>query len=775
MTSRAFPSLFGLGLFALAACSNGTTTDASTDASARDVIVRDAQLDAGADAIDVAIPDARLDATDDAIDADAPDLATLDSGRDANEDDAVDAVPPPDADCGDATLCGAACVSLASDARNCGACGNDCTALPGVDSSAVRCVAGSCDVSSACVAGRAHCTANPNDGCETDLTTVANCGACDRACTSAANGTVSCDTGTCSIACDPGYHLCGAVCASDTDPAMCGGSCTACLAPANATATCVASSCGFACNAGYVLDGATCDPVAPPRPIAPLSTATVTSRRPLLHWSLAPATDGTHVDLCRDRACSAVIESFDASGTSGAPTADLPSGVVFWRLRSRSSSVTATATSAVWEFTVGPRSAPVDSSWGTRLDLDGDGFADLAVGAISENSNAGRVYVYSGGPTGPSTMPVALDGTDGANAVFGTSVASAGDIDGDGFADLVVGAPHAASSTGRVYLYRGGPSGVATTAATILTGPDGANGMFGSSVASAGDVNGDGYADVVIGAMHAVADAGRAYVYLGSAAGLVSTPATTLVPDESPAEFGTSVATAGDVNGDGYADVLVGAQTWRMSTGEMYAYLGSAAGLNTRRLRTVAGRIANSFGGASVSCAGDVNGDGYADVVMGAPHDGPGSVVVTFGDGVFPLASSRSDVRLSIAGIAGFGTSVSAGDFDDDGYADLLVAAPGTGTITGSVYVFAGSSAGPATSPTVTIGSVPPASTNFGRSVSLAGDTNGDAIDDAIVGDYTSPGRAFFYRGRAIGISTAPDATLLSPTGPGGLFGFAVY
>jgi len=200
---------------------------------------------------------------------------------------------------------------------------------------------------------------------------------------------------------------------------------------------------------------------------------------------------------------------------------------------------------------------------------------------------------------------------------FGLSVATAGDVNGDGYADVVVGALFHNNETGRAYVYLGGASGLSTTAATTLTG-EATYGDFGSSVATAGDVNRDGYADVVIGAPRYSIDwTGRAYVYLGGASGLSTTAATTLTGGAAGNHFGESVATAGDVNGDGYADVVVGAYGYSSNIGRAYVYLGGASGLSTTAATTPTGTYASNFG-ASVATAGDVNGDAYADVVVGA-------------------------------------------------------------------------------------------------------------------------------------------------------------
>ncbi len=313
----------------------------------------------------------------------------------------------------------------------------------------------------------------------------------------------------------------------------------------------------------------------------------MTSRRPTLRWALPLGVAGAILDLCLDRACTKPIGApVHVDGASYAPESDLPIGVVYWRLRS---STHEAVTSPTWQFSVGARSAAIDTSWGTTLDVNGDGYADLVVGALDAPSLGGgrRRQPVLGSAGGLATAPaVTLTGPDG--GFFGYSVASAGDVNGDGYADLVVGAYAAVGFTGRDYVYLGGAKGRATRPAMTLTRSRRRLGSFGYSVASAGDVNGDGYADLVVGA-YALNATGRAYVYLGSATGLALSPAVTLLgPGGVGDAFGIVVASAGDVNGDGYADFAVGALgtnalgangSAQYTTVQIYVYLGSATGI----------------------------------------------------------------------------------------------------------------------------------------------------------------------------------------------------
>jgi hypothetical protein len=324
-------------------------------------------------------------------------------------------------------------------------------------------------------------------------------------------------------------------------------------------------------------------------------------------------------------------------------------------------------------------------------DVNGDGFDEVVVGAFAYVSGqfiGGRAYLYLGSPVGLGTVASWTADGDQAGAEFGLAVASAGDVNGDGYDDVLVGAPFEmdGSSEGRAYLYLGSPSGLAI--APSWTAETGEFGLFGSSLASAGDVNEDGYADVIVGAYQFTNGQpveGRAFLYLGSALGLSSSPSWTAEADEAEAFFGYSVASAGDVNGDGYDDVVVGAPQYGRfdyTLGRAYVYFGSLSGLETAASWIVESTQVDSYLGNSVASAGDVNGDGYDDVLVGARlydhrqiDDGRAYLYVGSATGLattaawnFAANQVESYLGVSVA---------SAGDVNGDGLSNVIVGADG--------------------------------------------------------------------------------------------------
>ena len=373
---------------------------------------------------------------------------------------------------------------------------------------------------------------------------------------------------------------------------------------------------------------------------------------------------------------------------------------------------------------------------GTSGDVNGDGYPDIIVGGDQYKEFTGRVYVYIGGPGGLGSSPSFVATGEGVNNHFGYAVATAGDVNADGYDDVIVGAYHHANFRGRAYLYMGSSDGLTEPAGLVLDG-EGPDDYFGRSVATAGDVNGDGYDDVIVGAQAYDSSTGRAYLYVGGPAGLSANPAAILTGEGTSDSFGQSVGSAGDVNGDGYDDVIVGAHSFDNGTGRIYVYAGASGGLRTSPTFLATGGGPGDRFGFSVGAAGDVNGDGYGDIIAGAygVGEGMGSVYVYAGGPEGLGARPTFTVTGEVAG-DWFGRSVgTAGDVDGDGYDEIIVGARNHDGNRGRAYLYAGGASGLATVPLFVFDGQE-LNSWFGHAVGTAGDVDGDGLAEVIVGAY---------------------------------------
>jgi FG-GAP-like repeat/FG-GAP repeat len=470
-----------------------------------------------------------------------------------------------------------------------------------------------------------------------------------------------------------------------------------------------------------------------PRPIEPASSAFTTSTTVRFRWALTAPADGARLEICGDRACTDIRQTNDVTGSSTTAVitpAPGSSRIFYFRLTGLQGAMAGSAHSPVWSFGVQGLAPSVTGTWGTIEDLDGDGFSDILGGAPASS----KVRLYRGRTPAGGTPALDVEFSAPALAKLGDAVFGAGDLDGDGFADLAIG------SETTLYFFHGRtplPATLTNTGAdSSIPLPSPAS---RATVAAGGDINGDGYADVVVGDP----GAGRILVYFGGFFGIQGAGTPFVRGD---AGFGTSVAGACDVNADGFADVIVG------GSGNATVLLGGSGGLGSP-ISLTPGPSASpgpTAFGASVSCAGDVNADGYGDVIVGAPLD---HAAFIYHGGVSGTSSTLNGALRKIPGDPGggmtkqgdhFGTEVSAaGDLNADGYGDVVVAAPDPagfeGTFMGYVFTFHGRPGG---LPTTAVGGNTTHQRALGASSSLnrrqvsqwAGDVNGDGIGDLVTG-----------------------------------------
>ncbi len=421
---------------------------------------------------------------------------------------------------------------------------------------------------------------------------------------------------------------------------------------------------------------------------------------------------------------------------------------------------------------------------GTAGDVNGDGYADLLVTASATDT----AYLFEGGPSGPGT--VEDWSTDYPGADWGFAMATAGDVNGDGFSDVIVGAPKSTAlvpEDGRAVVFLGGADGLRAVESWTTDGNN-AGAEFGYSVASAGDVNGDGFSDVVVGAVlydEGQTNEGKVFVFCGSDTGLPAAANWTATSNQAEARMGYSVASAGDVNGDGYSDIIVGARGYAdpdTDEGAAFVWYGSASGLGAAGTPANAdwraeGNQASAYFGIAVASAGDVNGDGYGDVIVGASlydqglTDG-GAAFVWHGSatglGAIGTPANADWKAYGTQASSRFGAAVAgAGDVNDDGWGDILVGAymyDGTETNEGRACAWYGSSAGlgPSNRTADWTADGGQATGYFGFSLAWAGDVNGDGYSDVAVGSYLwdwgdtiDQGRVLVYHGSASGLPAA--------------------
>ncbi len=348
-----------------------------------------------------------------------------------------------------------------------------------------------------------------------------------------------------------------------------------------------------------------------PRLLWPPGTSTVTSRRPTLRWTGTAGAE-VRVELCRERACTAPLEVLTTTEESARPSRDLEPGWVFWRVHAGA------RTSATWQLRVGVRSAAVDTAWGVALDVNGDGYLD----EFREQVRGGLIdaVIFHGTADGFESAPaVAIPPTDCAAPSLAVSL---GDVNGDGFADLAIAENQEWCRPGRVRLFLGGPDGVSSTPHRVLEGTRMAPG-FGGSVIGAGDLDSDGYADIAItDRVVYYLPPLTAEIWLGSADGITADRGRSVDGGETSFRAGRDLLAAGDVNGDAISDLIVGPNVYLGSR----AGLGPPAFHLPREVKSMATGDVNGDGYADWAVGSDVIDPGIETARVSVFHGGPAAL-----------------------------------------------------------------------------------------------------------------------------------------------------
>jgi hypothetical protein len=437
------------------------------------------------------------------------------------------------------------------------------------------------------------------------------------------------------------------------------------------------------------------------------------------------------------------------------------------------------STTAGWNFEGDQANTSFGLQWSPAGDVNGDGFDDLIAGAYSENTAngdlSGQVKVFFGSETGfdPTTPDWIINGEFPGDRL-GYSVSSAGDVNGDGFDDVLIGAhwySQEISGRGKAYLFYGSKTGLSSIPAWTKTGTQ-TEEYLGIHVTTAGDVNGDGFSDIAIssrGFDNVEPDEGRIYVFHGSSSGLSNTADWMAESNQTGSLFGVWLNSLGDVNGDGFDELAVGAYDYsngQTGEGAVFVWYGSEDGLNEGEDGTPANvdwmaesnRAEDDNGrdfGARVGTPGDVNGDGYNDIVVSAsefpnPTFAEGVVFLWYGSqnglngGTF--GSPSNPAWFAESNNYGFAYGYITGkpaDVNGDGYGDVIVGCLYYNSGYGAVFAYFGSETGLGASGTLSNSDWMVAAPinysefyigHFGGHAGSVGDANGDGFEDIVIG-----------------------------------------
>lgn len=505
--------------------------------------------------------------------------------------------------------------------------------------------------------------------------------------------------------------------------------------------------------------------IAAPRLIYPLSGTRATSRRPGFRWELAAGTTGARVEVCADPCCARVITAYDATGASQRPAEMLPPGVVWWRARGRTAAGYGRATSFTWEVGIKRRDAPVDSAWGTIRDVDGDGYDDVFTSASVQGTM--RFYFLRGSPTGPwvDLQDYWLHPRGGFDLLM-----VAGDFNADGHTELMYSTFSSdAFLVGSHVLRRAwDPTTQRLVEDYALEGV--------SDLTSVADVNGDGFQDWISDQETYLESirrrAYRTYVVYGGeslgSGGMTSIGESALGADRRFIDTRTSAYSVGDLNGDGYADVLF-ADWFNASVQVLRGGPGGPEQTPSLVIRSPSPSTESRFGW-SVGFSGDVNGDQLVDFTLWTANRRQVQLFLgdrermARADAIIRNPNENDRTREGL--LPWFGENTGPGpDSDGDGRAEVLIGCwdcerlDATRNEYGALYVFRW--AGPERVELVS--SIGGRGVAVGTSAYGIGDTNGDGFDDVGLGTLHISSELVVLYGSISGLSNDRSDYLMGP------------
>ena len=369
-------------------------------------------------------------------------------------------------------------------------------------------------------------------------------------------------------------------------------------------------------------------------------------------------------------------------------------------------------------------------------DVNGDGYSDIIVGVpryTNVEPEEGKIIAYYGSSSGLSGTENWSIESNQRSAFFGRNISNAGDVNGDGYSDIIIGFSKLegnAYSNKMISVFYGSPSGLSSMAAWTHEAQE-----YYSSISTAGDVNGDGFPDII------VTEDGSAFVYYGSSSGLSSTPNWSV----TTGDFHTfnAATSAGDVNGDGYSDVIVG-EPFNGNNGEVFLYYGAQSGLSiTPDWSWTFELTENDYElGTALSSGGDINRDGYSDVIIMSNSQSWGLNAYVFYGSSSGLGNSYLFSLQSTQNLV-FSEVKTAGDVNGDGYSDIIVSASsdfyedvenddfGWSRLDGFVYYGSASGLRSVASRVIQVDR----KNYFSLNISTAGDVDGDGYSEIMIGD----------------------------------------